>query len=153
MYGLDENADRGTAGFADRLARGEVVRLFSDVLRNPIGSNPRRHAGPPCRRRRSRHPEHRRCRGRHPEDYGRRMLAFWGIDSNRIESIRATDISNSTPLDVRSRLVEGLLSPRHPLSRPPAVLGDDCAHRWQVHLADHGAGPALHPAETMDCTR
>ena len=101
MYGLDE-MDRGTAGFADRLARGEVVRLFSDVLRNPIwvetladalvrlaatdAVGTLNIAGAEAVTR---------------EDYGRRMLAFWGIDSNRIESIRATDISDSTPLDVR----------------------------------------------------
>ena len=35
MYGLDE-MDRGTAGFAERLGRGESLTLFSDVQRNPV---------------------------------------------------------------------------------------------------------------------
>lgn len=35
IYGL-EQMDRGTAGFVERLARGEDLNLFSDVLRQPV---------------------------------------------------------------------------------------------------------------------
>jgi len=35
IYGIDE-IDRGTAGFADRLARGETLKLFTDVIRQPV---------------------------------------------------------------------------------------------------------------------
>ena len=140
------DGDRGTAGFADRLARGEVVRLFSDVLRNPIwvetladalvrlaatdAVGTLNIAGAEVVTR---------------EDYGRRMLAFWGIDSNRIESIRATDISDSTPLDVAVDSSKASSSSASPFPASPRSSRDDCVHRWQVHLADHGGWSGATP--------
>lgn len=35
IYGIDR-IDRGTAGFAKRLAQGETVKLFTDVIRQPV---------------------------------------------------------------------------------------------------------------------
>jgi len=35
IYGIDE-IDRGTSGFAKRLAQGETLKLFPDVIRQPV---------------------------------------------------------------------------------------------------------------------
>jgi dTDP-4-dehydrorhamnose reductase len=102
MYGLDE-MDRGTAGFADRIKRGEGVSLFSDVLRNPVSvdvladallhltqidySGVLNIAGRQALTR---------------EEFGIRMLSYWGVESEGlVESTLAADISDSIPLDVR----------------------------------------------------
>ena len=102
MYGLDE-MDRGTAAFAERLNRGEAVSLFSDVLRNPVSvdvladalirltytdyAGPLNVAGHQALSR---------------EEFGRKMLSYWGFESNdRIHSVRASDVSESIPTDLR----------------------------------------------------
>ena len=102
MYGLDE-MDRGTAGFAERISRGEPQVLFSDVLRNPIrvdtlaeavvGLVDTSYAGT------------LNIAGRQVVSraaYGRKMLAYWGVETEGlIQEANAADISDSIPLDLR----------------------------------------------------
>jgi dTDP-4-dehydrorhamnose reductase len=117
MYGLDE-MDRGTAGFAERLTRGESVSLFSDVLRNPVHvdtlsdallelaqieySGVLNVAGGQALSR---------------EDFGVRMLSYWGVGNlDRVRSALASDISDAIPIDVRldSSRAENLLGMTFP---------------------------------------
>ena len=112
MYALDE-MDRGTAGFARRLAGGERISLFTDVLRNPIwvetladalvrlantdASGTLNVAGAEAVTR---------------ERYAEMMLTFWGVDTaGGVDLVRASDVSDTIPLDVRldSSLAEHLL--------------------------------------------
>ena len=112
MYAVDE-MDRGTAGFARRLAAGEPLRLFTDVWRNPVwvetladalvrlaatdASGTLNVAGSEAMTR---------------ETYALALLDYWGIDDlGRYESVRAADVSTSIPLDVRldSSRAEALL--------------------------------------------
>ena len=102
IYSLDE-MDRGTAGFADRLARGERLSLFSDVLRNPIWIETLAEA-----LFRLAYSEYRgvlNIAGRQTmtrEHFGRTMLAYWNIsDDGLLDSATASDISASIPLDLR----------------------------------------------------
>jgi dTDP-4-dehydrorhamnose reductase len=102
IYGLDE-MDRGTAGFVERIARGEPQTLFSDVIRNPVWVETLAEAlirlidvdymgtlnvaGSQSLTR---------------EEFGRRMLAYWGIDDKGLVGAgRAADISDTIPLDLR----------------------------------------------------
>jgi dTDP-4-dehydrorhamnose reductase len=117
MYGLDE-MDRGTAGFAERISRGESVALFSDVLRNPVHvdtlsdallelaqieySGVLNVAGGQALSR---------------EDFGVRMLSYWGVGNlDRVRSALASDISDAIPIDVRldSSRAENLLGMTFP---------------------------------------
>ena len=102
IYGL-ETMDRGTAGFAGRLERGEPVRLFHDVIRQPIGVDDLSMAllrlldldvsG------------HLNVAGRQAlsrEAFGRKMLDFWQVpDRHKVESVAAAEISDRIPLDLR----------------------------------------------------
>ncbi len=102
IYGL-ETMDRGTAGFAGRLQRGEPVRLFHDVIRQPIGVDDLALAllrlldldvsG------------HLNVAGRQAltrEAFGRKMLDFWRVpDRHNVESVAAAAISDRIPLDLR----------------------------------------------------
>jgi len=102
IYGLDE-MDRGTAGFVDRIARGERLSLFSDVLRNPVWVETLAEAllrlvelefrgflnvgGTQVLSR---------------EAFGRKMLEYWEVSEHGlVESVRAADVSSSTPRDLR----------------------------------------------------
>jgi dTDP-4-dehydrorhamnose reductase len=117
MYGLDE-MDRGTAGFAERLGRGETLSLFSDVQRNPVQvdvladallglcavdySGLLNVAGSQALTR---------------EEFARKMLAYWGIESEGlIQPVLARYISDSIPVDVRltSNRAEKLLGTTFP---------------------------------------
>ena len=117
MYGLDE-MDRGTAGFAERILRGETVSLFSDVQRNPVEVDVLADAllafcaveyagllnvaGSQALTR---------------EEFGRKMLAHWEIESEGlIQPVLAREISDSIPLDVRliSTRAEHLLGTTFP---------------------------------------
>jgi dTDP-4-dehydrorhamnose reductase len=117
IYGLEE-MDRGTAGFVERLQRGESLTLFSDVIRQPVwveslaeallkltevpyGGTLNVVGGQALTR----------------EAFGRRMLAWWGIETgNRLQTARAADLSSTTPLDLRmsSQKAEELLQMRLP---------------------------------------
>jgi len=117
MYGLDD-MDRGTAGFADRLARGEVLSLFSDVLRNPVHVDTL--ADALVRVAGTAYAGLLNVAGSQAlsrERFGRMMLAHWGIaDRDLIRSVRAADVSDTIPVDLRmeSRRAEDLLSMTFP---------------------------------------
>jgi dTDP-4-dehydrorhamnose reductase len=103
IYGL-ETIDRGTAGFIQRLERGEKLMLFNDVLRQPIWveslvkallklveindfAGILNVAGEQILTR---------------EEFGRLMLQWWQADyQEQTSSGRAADISSHIPLDLR----------------------------------------------------
>jgi dTDP-4-dehydrorhamnose reductase len=99
---LDE-MDRGTAGFAERIKRGEDVSLFSDVLRNPVHVDTLADALVDLTQ--IDYSGMLNVAGRQAltrEDFGVRMLSHWGVENlNRIRSVLASEISDSIPLDVR----------------------------------------------------
>lgn len=105
MYGLDE-MDRGTAGFAKRIRRGEPLTLFSDALRNPIRVDTL--AAAILRLVETAHSGTLNIAGRQAlsrDEYGRRMLEYWGVPTDGLlEATRAADISSSIPLDARLRI-------------------------------------------------
>ncbi|HHC09156.1 MAG TPA: NAD-dependent epimerase/dehydratase family protein [Actinobacteria bacterium] len=117
VYDLDE-MDRGTAGFAARLAAGEEVGLFSDVVRQPIRAETLAEALVALVD--VDHPGPLNVAGAEPmtrEAFGRAMLAFWGIDDRGlVRSVRAAEVAPSTPRDLRldCRLAEMLLDRRFP---------------------------------------
>jgi dTDP-4-dehydrorhamnose reductase len=102
MYGLDE-MDRGTAGFAERLSRGETVSLFTDVQRNPVPVDVL--ADALLRLARTEYSGLLNVAGGQAlsrEDFGRTMLAHWGVETDDlIQGVCARDISDAIPLDVR----------------------------------------------------
>jgi dTDP-4-dehydrorhamnose reductase len=105
MYGLDE-MDRGTASFAERISRGRPQALFSDVRRNPIRVDTLAEAI--LRLAEVPHSGTINIAGRQVlsrDEYGRRMLAYWGVPTDGLlDSVRAADISDSIPLDLRLRV-------------------------------------------------
>jgi len=117
MYGFDE-MDRGTATFAERLARGEMLSLFSDVIRNPIHVDVLADAllrltGIECVGLLNVAGVQALSR----EDFGREMLRYWGVEGDGlIRGVRAADVSDSIPIDVRldSSQAEGLLDMTFP---------------------------------------
>jgi dTDP-4-dehydrorhamnose reductase len=117
MYGLDE-MDRGTAGFAERIKRGETVSLFSDVLRNPVSVDVLTDAL--LRLTQIEYSGVLNIAGRQAltrEEFGTRMLSWWGVGSaGLVDAILAADVSDSIPLDVRldSRRAERLLGMTFP---------------------------------------
>jgi len=102
IYGLDE-MDRGTAGFARRIAAGEPQVLFSDVIRSPVWVETLAEAL--IRLAGLDYSGVLNVAGRQAlsrEDFGRRMLEYWGVDGgNLIRSGRAADTSASIPQDLR----------------------------------------------------
>ncbi|MCG8460435.1 MAG: sugar nucleotide-binding protein, partial [Holophagales bacterium] len=105
IYGL-HTMDRGTADFAARLARSETLRLFTDVVRQPVwvetlAQGLLRLA-------------ERRCSGFFNlagsqaltrEAFARRLLDHWQVPGReRYEPIRAADLSGRIPLDLRLEL-------------------------------------------------
>jgi dTDP-4-dehydrorhamnose reductase len=117
MYGLDE-MDRGTAGFAERLTRGESVSLFSDVLRNPVHVDTLSDALLELAQ--IEYSGVLNVAGRQAlsrEDFGVRMLSYWGVGNlDRVRSALASDISDAIPIDVRldSSRAENLLGMTFP---------------------------------------
>lgn len=102
IYGLDE-MDRGTAGFARRIAAGEPQMLFGDVIRNPVWVETLAEAL--VRLATKSYSGVLNVAGRQAlsrEEFGRRMLDYWGVDGDGlIRSGRAADVSASIPLDLR----------------------------------------------------
>lgn len=106
IYGL-ATVDRGTQVFLDRLARGETVQLFADVVRQPVWidalaealitlaldltqvSGPLNVAGDqPLTR----------------AEYGRKLLAWWGVDGgDAVQDSSAAHLPD-VPLDLRLEL-------------------------------------------------
>jgi len=108
IYGLTI-MDRGTAGFAERLAREGGLVLFSDVIRQPVEVNNLSEAL-------LRLAEYDfsgllNVAGRQAitrTDFGRKMLAYWGVEiDRRVQTGRAADISDTIPLDLRLDISQG----------------------------------------------
>jgi dTDP-4-dehydrorhamnose reductase len=102
IYGLTV-MDRGTAGFVERLKSGQKLVLFNDVIRQPVWVETLAEAllrlvdidvsG-------SLNVVGRQALTR--EAFGRRMLAWWGVEAgDLVQSGRAADISDTIPLDLR----------------------------------------------------
>ena len=102
IYGLDE-MDRGTAGFAERIAAGNSQVLFSDVIRNPVWVETLAEAL--IRLATVEHAGVLNVAGRQAlsrEAFGRRMLAYWGVDvGDMVRPGLAADFGDSIPLDLR----------------------------------------------------
>ncbi len=123
IYGLHE-LDHGTESFAERLRQGRSVRLFSDVLRQPIWvdtlarallelglghfSGYLNVAGSQVLSR---------------EQFGRRMLAWWRIDeAGLVTSVRAREVAPRVPPDLRLRLARARRTLEVPLLGVDEVL-------------------------------
>jgi dTDP-4-dehydrorhamnose reductase len=102
IYGLDE-MDRGTAGFAERIAAGNPQVLFRDVIRNPVWVETLAEAL--IRLATVEHAGVLNVAGRQAlsrEAFGRRMLAYWGVDvGDMVHPGLAADLAESIPLDLR----------------------------------------------------
>jgi dTDP-4-dehydrorhamnose reductase len=104
IYGLEE-MDRGTEGFVARLRAGQPLVLFSDSIRQPVWVESLaeallRLAGPNADFAGLLNVAGRQALSR--EEFGRRMLQWWRVDpGDLLQSGRATDISDTIPLDLR----------------------------------------------------
>jgi len=102
IYGLDE-MDRGTAGFVERLKKGEPLVLFNDVIRQPVWVENLAEAL--LKLTETDFAGILNVAGRQAmtrEEFGRRMLDWWQIDpGDLLSSGRAADISDTIPLDLR----------------------------------------------------
>ena len=98
--------DHGTAGFAARLQAGEPVRLFSDVVRQPVWVETLaeallRLAGNDFAGFLNVAGSQALSRDR----FGRAMLEWWDVPGReRIETVRAADLAPAVPPDLRLRL-------------------------------------------------
>ena len=107
IYGLRQ-MDRGTAGFAERLAAGEALALFTDVLRQPVWVETLAEALVLL--------AEGRLGGRFNvageqvlsrEGFGRRLLDWWGVPGReRLSSGLGADVSAHIPLDLRLDLAK-----------------------------------------------
>lgn len=102
IYGLS-SMDRATAGFAERITRSQTVRLFTDVLRQPIWVETLAQAL--VRLAGLEHAGVLNIAGSQVMtryDYGRALLAYWGYDDpSLIQGVRASEVSTEIPLDLR----------------------------------------------------
>ncbi len=124
IYGLHE-IDHGTRSFAEGLRQGQAVRLFSDVLRQPIWVETLAQALVELAR--------QRFSGRlnvagsqvlSREQFGRRMLDWWQVeDRGLVEAARAKDVAPRVPRDLRLRLGRACRILRTPLRGVDEVLG------------------------------
>jgi len=110
IYGL-QKMDRGTAGFARRLQRGESLALFHDVIRQPVWVNTLVEALLKLAFKRRDFAGTLNVAGRQilsREAFGRRMLAWWNIGyESMIRSASAAELGVKTPLDLRLDIEEG----------------------------------------------
>ncbi|MCB0209211.1 MAG: sugar nucleotide-binding protein [Anaerolineae bacterium] len=104
IYGL-ERMDRGTESFVERLESGQTLKLFSDVIRQPVWVESLAEAL--LKLVESDYAGTLNVVGRqvlNREEFGRRMLSFWGIAiDERVQSGLGADISSTIPLDLRLR--------------------------------------------------
>lgn len=102
IYGLHE-MDRGTAGFARRLADGEELALFDDVLRQPIWVETLAEALVHLAA--NGHSGRLNVAGGQVlsrEGYGRRLLEWWNVPGReRLTTGRGAAASAGIPLDLR----------------------------------------------------
>ena len=110
IYGLQE-MDRGTAGFAQRLQRGESLALFHDVIRQPVWVDALVEALLKLAFERRDFAGTLNIAGRQilsREAFGRRMLAWWNIGYEKmISSASAAELGVKTPLDLRLDISKG----------------------------------------------
>ena len=105
IYGL-EKMDRGTAGFVARLQGGNTLKLFDDVLRQPVWVDSLAHAL--CRL----GVEHTDIKGvvnvvgdsvYTRADFGLMMLKYWGVDTTeKVELVSGVGIAG-LPIDLRKK--------------------------------------------------
>lgn len=125
MYGLDQ-MDRGTAGFADLIIRRQPVRLYADVIRNPIWVETLAQAL--LRLILTDHSGLINVAGRQAMtrgEYVRGLLRYWDIDDRGlIEPTFAAEVDTTIPLDLRldCSVAEELLDMAFP--GVDEVLGD-----------------------------
>lgn len=102
IYGLDV-MDRGTAGFAARLAAGGQLMLFTDVIRQPVWVESLAEAL--IRLVDVAYSGLLNVAGAQPltrAEFGQRMLNWWNIPGREHTGFgRAADISDTIPLDLR----------------------------------------------------
>ncbi|MEZ5230178.1 MAG: sugar nucleotide-binding protein, partial [Acidimicrobiales bacterium] len=129
IYGI-ERVDRGTAGFIERLERGERLSLWGDAIRQPVWidalssalldlalvhtnvTGTLNVAGDEAMSR---------------ADFARRLLAHWGVDaSGRIDITRAADLEGQ-PLDLRLDLRLA-----RTLGLPVPGVGEVLADTWSA---------------------
>jgi len=106
IYGIDK-IDRGTAGFVKRLAQGETLKLFNDVIRQPV--HDKALATGLCALALDHTDESGfiNIAGDEPMsrfDFGVRMLDYWGINySAQLEQISGVGIPG-LPLDAKMNM-------------------------------------------------
>jgi dTDP-4-dehydrorhamnose reductase len=108
IYGLHE-IDRSTAGFAERLRRGEELALFADVIRQPVWVEALAAGLVRLATDLADVTGTLNLAGEQAVDratFGRRLLRYWGVDGldDRITEVRAADRTDEVPLDLRLRL-------------------------------------------------
>ena len=102
IYGL-ETMDRGTEGFAERLASGQPVKLFSDVIRQPVWVDALARA---LVKLAERNPggfiNVAGSQAISREAFARRMLEFWRVEGReRAQSVEARSLGLEIPYDLR----------------------------------------------------
>ncbi len=105
IYGLHE-MDHGTQSFAERLRQGEKLRLFSDVLRQPVWVETLARALLELGRKRlSGYWNVAGSQVLSREQFGRRMLDWWQVEAReRVESGLARELAPGVPRDLTLRL-------------------------------------------------
>jgi len=102
IYGTD-NIDRGTKGFAERLAAGESLNLFTDVMRQPVHDKALAAGLLTLATERTGESGTLNIAGREllsRFDFGVRMLDYWGIDyKNNLKAISGKGIVG-LPMDL-----------------------------------------------------
>ncbi len=102
IYGI-QTMDRGTAGFAQKLATGKPLKLFTDAIRQPIFLKTLSESL--WRLTRIPYPGILNVAGRQALSraaFGRKMLAYWQVEGRaRVQPGRAAAISDRIPLDLR----------------------------------------------------
>ncbi len=143
IYGLD-SMDRGTAGFAERLAGGDTLSLFADVLRQPVWRDA---LATSLLRLALDFPNETGIVNVTGSDvldratFGELMLDFWQIpySSKTVEHILAADLPElvGVPLNTEMSLVRA-----HTLGLPTPGVREVLANHNSVNLA--GAHHATH---------
>ncbi len=123
IYGLHE-IDHGTRSFAERLRRGQTLRLFSDVLRQPIWVETLARALLELARNRwSGFLNVAGSQVLSREQFGRRMLDWWRVDDRqRVASANAEEVAPRVPRDLRLRLDRARRTLEEPLLGVDEVL-------------------------------
>ena len=105
IYGLHA-LDRGTQGFVERLEAGETLKLFYDVVRQPIWVETLSKALIELAE--SRYTGYLNVAGEQAmtrEQFGLKMLRYWQVpEPHRVKAVAASKMSSKIPLDLRLKL-------------------------------------------------